>query len=298
MLYSNEVMTSPTVTNTTPGTSSTKNLSHVPCKFYKQGICQAGSSCPFSHNLLGSLAADKLPCKYFQKGNCKFGLKCALAHYINGERINRKIEKPRYYDDIPINNNFNNNNLNPNPSHNSNPNFNPIHNHNNNHGYNNFIIGKNNISFDSWDRNDRINHDVWNGSFDNHPNEQINHDSLNSNGNGILERHSFGYDGCDNSYDNISIKRNSSDIWSCLISPGWKIPTSTFSPFSMTTDSTPNTFDDELLQDYVPGNLSDVVLSKSDFERRDSRSQSGTLLVRPNLDGWKKKVGGEVFMME
>ncbi|ABN64587.1 zinc finger protein, partial [Scheffersomyces stipitis CBS 6054] len=62
--------------------NSSKNLSHVPCKFYKQGICQAGNSCPFSHNLDGTLAADKLPCKYFQKGNCKFGLKCALAHFL------------------------------------------------------------------------------------------------------------------------------------------------------------------------------------------------------------------------
>ncbi|CAN3502415.1 hypothetical protein DICA1_E09802 [Diutina catenulata] len=72
--------------------SNSKNLSHVPCKFYKQGICQAGSSCPFSHNLDGSLAADKLPCKYFQKGNCKFGLKCALAHVLpDGTRINQNM---------------------------------------------------------------------------------------------------------------------------------------------------------------------------------------------------------------
>lgn len=68
-----------------------KNLSHVPCKFYKQGVCQAGDSCPFSHNVEGSSAADKLPCKYFQKGYCKFGLKCALAHYLpDGTRINVK----------------------------------------------------------------------------------------------------------------------------------------------------------------------------------------------------------------
>lgn len=71
--------------------SSNKNLSHVPCKFFKQGICQAGALCPFSHNLDGSLGADKLPCKYFQKGNCKFGLKCALAHFLpDGTRVNSK----------------------------------------------------------------------------------------------------------------------------------------------------------------------------------------------------------------
>lgn len=73
------------------GSNTNKNLSHVPCKFFRQGNCQAGNSCPFSHNLDGSLAADKLPCKYFQKGNCKFGLKCALAHFLpDGTRVNSK----------------------------------------------------------------------------------------------------------------------------------------------------------------------------------------------------------------
>lgn len=71
--------------------NASKNLSHVPCKFYKQGICQAGNTCPFSHNLDGTLAADKLPCKYFQKGNCKFGLKCALAHFLpDGTKVKYK----------------------------------------------------------------------------------------------------------------------------------------------------------------------------------------------------------------
>lgn len=71
--------------------NANKNLRHVPCKFFRQGICQAGNSCPFSHNLEGSLGADKLPCKYFQKGNCKFGMKCALAHFLpDGTRVNSK----------------------------------------------------------------------------------------------------------------------------------------------------------------------------------------------------------------
>ncbi|KAI5950449.1 hypothetical protein KGF57_004318 [Candida theae] len=77
----------------TNGSSSNanKNLSHVPCKFFKQGNCQAGDSCPFSHNIEGALAADRLPCKYFLRGNCKFGLKCALAHYLpDGTRVNAK----------------------------------------------------------------------------------------------------------------------------------------------------------------------------------------------------------------
>ncbi|SJM86308.1 uncharacterized protein ZBIST_2789 [Zygosaccharomyces bailii] len=56
-----------------------KNYSHVPCKFYRQGACQAGQSCPFSHSL-DALVGDQTPCEYFKKGNCKFGSKCANAH--------------------------------------------------------------------------------------------------------------------------------------------------------------------------------------------------------------------------
>jgi CCCH-type zinc finger/Zinc finger C-x8-C-x5-C-x3-H type (and similar) len=67
---------------------SNKNLSHVPCKFFKQGACQAGNSCPFSHTME---AVDQSPCKYFQKGNCKFGTKCALAHILpDGRRVNTR----------------------------------------------------------------------------------------------------------------------------------------------------------------------------------------------------------------
>lgn len=65
------------------------DLSHVPCKFFRQGACQAGNSCPFSHATDVSL--DSQPCKYFQKGNCKFGIKCALAHVLpDGRKVNTK----------------------------------------------------------------------------------------------------------------------------------------------------------------------------------------------------------------
>ncbi|KAF8461096.1 hypothetical protein BDZ91DRAFT_387568 [Kalaharituber pfeilii] len=65
-----------------------KNLSHVPCKFFRQGACQAGKACPFSHS--ADPASDQAPCKYFQKGNCKFGAKCALAHILpDGRRVGR-----------------------------------------------------------------------------------------------------------------------------------------------------------------------------------------------------------------
>ena len=47
-----------------------KDLSHVPCKFYKVGGCTAGASCPFSHTMTAS-TGDKDVCAWFVKGNCK-----------------------------------------------------------------------------------------------------------------------------------------------------------------------------------------------------------------------------------
>ncbi|KAI9820894.1 MAG: hypothetical protein M1832_003527 [Thelocarpon impressellum] len=65
-----------------------KNTSHVPCKFFRQGACQAGKACPFSHAV--DATSVQTPCKYFAKGNCKFGAKCALAHVLpDGRRVNR-----------------------------------------------------------------------------------------------------------------------------------------------------------------------------------------------------------------
>ncbi|KAK2794993.1 hypothetical protein FQN52_006872 [Onygenales sp. PD_12] len=61
---------------------------HVPCKFFRQGACQAGPACPFLHSTDSTV--DSAPCKYFTKGNCKFGAKCALAHILpDGRRVNR-----------------------------------------------------------------------------------------------------------------------------------------------------------------------------------------------------------------
>ncbi|KAL2171392.1 hypothetical protein VTG60DRAFT_3035 [Thermothelomyces hinnuleus] len=68
------------------GPRSPPNTSHVPCKFYRQGACQAGNACPFSHDLS---AASETVCKYFAKGNCKFGPKCANIHVLpDGRRVN------------------------------------------------------------------------------------------------------------------------------------------------------------------------------------------------------------------
>ncbi|KAI1000397.1 hypothetical protein K3495_g7798 [Podosphaera aphanis] len=63
-----------------------QNTSHVPCKFFRTGACQAGNSCPFSHDLAST--TDNI-CKYFAKGNCKFGPKCANIHVLpDGRRVN------------------------------------------------------------------------------------------------------------------------------------------------------------------------------------------------------------------
>ncbi len=39
--------------------------SHVPCKFYRQGACQAGKACPFLHS--DEPVTERAPCKYFTK---------------------------------------------------------------------------------------------------------------------------------------------------------------------------------------------------------------------------------------
>ncbi|KAF2106319.1 hypothetical protein BDV96DRAFT_654877 [Lophiotrema nucula] len=70
-----------------------KSTSHVPCKFYRQGACQAGKACPFLHS--DEPLTERAPCKYFTKGNCKFGPKCALAHILpNGHVVNRNHITP------------------------------------------------------------------------------------------------------------------------------------------------------------------------------------------------------------
>ncbi|AOA64984.1 Zinc finger protein [Komagataella phaffii CBS 7435] len=74
---------------------TSRNLSHVPCKFYRQGACQAGSSCPFSHTL--TQTSQAATCKYFQKGTCKFGSKCALVHISpEGKKVNLKALNQAY----------------------------------------------------------------------------------------------------------------------------------------------------------------------------------------------------------
>ncbi|KAI0051375.1 hypothetical protein FA95DRAFT_1554726 [Auriscalpium vulgare] len=74
--------------------SKAKDLSHVPCKFFKVGSCTAGASCPFSHTA-SEPGQQKGVCAWFVKGNCKFGHKCALAHILPGQSMSmdRKNKK-------------------------------------------------------------------------------------------------------------------------------------------------------------------------------------------------------------
>lgn len=44
---------------------STPDTSHVPCKFFRLGQCQAGKACPFSHST--DVSSVDTPCKYFAK---------------------------------------------------------------------------------------------------------------------------------------------------------------------------------------------------------------------------------------
>ncbi|KAG8704482.1 hypothetical protein FRC08_002209 [Ceratobasidium sp. 394] len=64
--------------------SKSKDLSHVPCKFFKVGGCTAGPACPFSHHV-SEPGESKNVCTWFVKGSCKFGHKCALAHILPGQ---------------------------------------------------------------------------------------------------------------------------------------------------------------------------------------------------------------------
>lgn len=66
-------------------------------------------------------------------------------------------------------------------------------------------------------------------------------------------------------------------------------------------------FDDDenaFFEDYVPASLGNLILTPQEQQRRDSRSQSGTLWVRPNIERSpsdnKKHCGGEnaMFMMD
>ncbi|KAF8343089.1 uncharacterized protein EI90DRAFT_828406 [Cantharellus anzutake] len=71
-----------------------KDLSHVPCKFHRQGACTAGASCPFSH-IAAEPGQQKGICQWYIKGNCKFAHKCALAHVLPGQPLSMDRKNKR-----------------------------------------------------------------------------------------------------------------------------------------------------------------------------------------------------------
>ncbi|KAL8279352.1 hypothetical protein RQP46_008164 [Phenoliferia psychrophenolica] len=74
--------------------ATAKSLSHVPCKFFRQGACTAGKACVFSHDLTVP-GTSKPVCQWYAKGNCKFGHKCALAHILPGQPMSMDRKNKR-----------------------------------------------------------------------------------------------------------------------------------------------------------------------------------------------------------
>ncbi|CCE79208.1 Piso0_001258 [Millerozyma farinosa CBS 7064] len=314
-----------------------KNLSHVPCKFYKQGICQAGDSCPFSHHLDGMLAADKLPCKYFQRGNCKFGLKCALAHFLpDGTRVNSQsfansfgnkntagskrisegnslsLQTPQNtLSSKPIEISPTGDPYTPRMSSGLSP----------SNSYSNFMSWGTMLSPQRHSQSSKVaatgsNYDY---SAMNHNKGSAPASILNPSGNyGFLRSNQLSF--ANNSLGSISRSHSIHTPQSGLSSSGLHsspLPNSpgntsassirmsnsfTRAPTAQSSFSSPTSYlnsqqlncsaiaDDEseddnsgFFEDYVPGSLGDLILTPQEMQRRDSRSQSGTLLVRPRL---------------
>lgn len=315
--------------------NNNKNLSHVPCKFFRQGICQAGDSCPFSHNLEGSLGADKLPCKYFQKGNCKFGLKCALAHYLpDGTRVNSKSYGRKYYNNNGFNNGINNNNGNNNSS---NGNGNNHFNYNvpppNSQPIDISSSMRSSISLDTaglssqnlntWSNgsNFTFNNPVNSNSFNQGPisltapSSAISNNYNTSPTGGIFSNVSnntspttfYNSSPSSNFFSNNQLMSPNGNSQFINISGNFPPSSSSFgkptfgSYLQESLQESPvieedKKTDDIFEEDYVPASLGDIILTPQELQRRDSRSQSGTLFIRPNLNN--EKINDDVFLMD
>lgn len=359
--------------------SNNKNLSHVPCKFFRQGVCQAGGSCPFSHNLEGTLAADKLPCKYFQKGNCKFGLKCALAHFLpDGTRVNSKNMLLRDYNRRSSNSYQSNNNAY--LSNNNQPSYSSINNQPSYSSNNSLAPYLSNSSLSAYlsnnlapfsSNNSQASYPHSPGNLTAYPHSPVS--SLATNGTSApnsssslapFSSSSYNYpsvgsyslssrpiDITSSSLSSLSASNNTVSFVSVGLQPLAEsassslnsnsvfshpgnlssLPTTAYNPgtFRSLSVSTPlttspsqtsnpfgiNAFggssyksaynrvppyasqdsaiaddggedidENGYFEDYVPGSLGDLILTPQEMQRRDSRSQSGTLLVRPNIN--------------
>lgn len=328
--------------------TANKNLSHVPCKFFKQGICQAGKSCPFSHDLDGSTGADKLPCKYFQKGNCKFGLKCALAHFLpDGTRVNNKslLSYRRNNDRSERSKSFGSHNSST-PSSASNPHTmigesasyyyktssasysstaltdpidigagspysNSIHLDNEqNHSPNSMPIfplrnSRSNMYLSS-NTTSQLQDAFGSGDWLSHHSLNFSSNLFSQSGNNFApasgvsvsglnqspsdhSRHSFNL----GSHDMVDAQKPTSTISLPSFGMGFQRRNSSsssspvfifnqFVPDETVIDDDDNREDEEpFFEDYVPASIGNLILTPQEKKRRDSRSQSGTLLVRP-----------------
>lgn len=270
--------------------NSTKNLSHVPCKFFKQGVCQAGSTCPFSHNLEGTTAADKLPCKYFQKGNCKFGLKCALAHFLpDGTRVNSK--------------NYRRSSHGNHRDHHANP---PSSSAGGSGGNSSASVvsapasaGSSTTSFSAMTTPIDISQNLLSKY-----NNVANFVGFSLSSNLVFSKKTL-----TSPLLGAVTLQSPSSFQTSHISPPTSYKLAFPSRWGMahlpTYFSTPNDSavvdddDDEEdnYEDYVPGSLGDLILTPQEMQRRDLRSQLGTLLVRPCIPK-KDKPHEDVFLMD
>lgn len=307
-------------------TSSNKNLSHVPCKFYRQGICQAGSTCPFSHNFDGTLAADKLPCKYFQKGNCKFGLKCALAHFLpDGTRVNPRSKRPShsgYGGPANMNGNYRRSSNNIGNARVGDHTSQPIDITAESLGFITSKFGTGFSSSSTSNMGSTYHSNPEPGNYDLAKVSAFSPDytALPNYGNGNFRSYST-----NTSPPNLAASPFQSNTYNANSSFGQspgntsvssykfshslssRIPTSQ-SSFSSPSNLHGYKIDDSAIvddedddfnndsgpfEDYVPGSLGDLILTPQELQRRASRSQSGTLLVRPNLNALLSLVTNE-----
>lgn len=313
--------------------TANKNLSHVPCKFFKQGICQAGKSCPFSHDFEGSASADKLPCKYFQKGNCKFGLKCALAHYLpDGTRVNNKsslsyrrhtdrTERTRSHLNLAGSSIYGSNDssayyLKTSPSMAGSTSLGEANGPSSESLYGNTYTGLHERTtstssmpimplrssrsnfFVSSNTTSQLQDAFGSGDWQSRPSFNFSSNLFSSGNNNYALVNGLNQSPSDlsrNSLYNGEPRKPASAVSLPSFNmafPGNNAsspssPVYVFNQFvsedALVTDEADGAEEEPFFEDYVPASLGNLILTPQEKQRRDSRSQSGTLLVRPNV---------------
>jgi hypothetical protein len=71
----------------------------LPCSFFAEGRCKAGSSCRFAHVTgVAKPASVQQPCRFFEQGYCKSGKMCPFLH----EDKTAKPAAPRPQNNAPL----------------------------------------------------------------------------------------------------------------------------------------------------------------------------------------------------